>query len=147
MNRVDTALTMFSEGSACSQAVATVFSQDLGMDEATVHRLTTAFGGGMGSRLHTCGALSAGVFVLSGLHGSEQSNQQEQKLEAKAEAGALIDDFQNQFHKINCRDILGVELTNPEALAAAKAEGRFQESCAPCVRFVVEYLENHIKKG
>lgn len=58
----DEALTRFKNGYFCSQAVLTVFAEDLGLDEKTAMKIVSGFGGGMGRMGEVCGAVT-GAFL------------------------------------------------------------------------------------
>jgi C_GCAxxG_C_C family probable redox protein len=49
----------------CSQTVVKLFANDLGVDEATLLKIASGFGGGMGCA-ETCGAVS-GSYIVFGL--------------------------------------------------------------------------------
>jgi C_GCAxxG_C_C family probable redox protein len=53
----------------CAQAVVLAFSEDLGIDEETLMKLTANFGGGMKAG-SVCGAVTSGAMVL-GLYGMD----------------------------------------------------------------------------
>lgn len=62
-DEVRKALENHKKGYNCAQAVACVFSEQLGMDEKEVFRLMEPFGFGMGT-MGTCGAVSAMAAVV-----------------------------------------------------------------------------------
>ena len=69
MSVVDRAGSAFDEGFSCSQAVLSAFAPEHGLDRETALKVATAFGGGMGHRGDTCGAVT-GAFMAIGLrHG------------------------------------------------------------------------------
>ena len=67
--KVRKALKKHDQGYNCAQSVACTFSEEMGIDEATMFRITEGMGLGMGSMDGTCGAIGAAA-VLSGLKNS-----------------------------------------------------------------------------
>ena len=77
MDVVDRAGSGFEEGFNCSQAVFSAWAEELGLDRETALRVATAFGGGMGHRGDTCGAVT-GAFMAIGLkHGRLRADDEE----------------------------------------------------------------------
>lgn len=65
-SRVETALEAYaSDDTNCSQAVATAYSDDLGIDRETARNIVQGLGGGIGGTGGVCGALTAAVCVVS----------------------------------------------------------------------------------
>ena len=52
----------------CAQTVFSLFAKDLGMDETTALKVSSAFGGGMACA-ETCGAVTGAYMVLGMKHG------------------------------------------------------------------------------
>jgi C_GCAxxG_C_C family probable redox protein len=135
MNRTDKALKAFERGSACSQAVATAFAAELGLDERMIHRIATGFGGGIGSKQYTCGAVTGGVLVLSARFGSEVSDEVDAKAEAKARTAAFVDAVEARLGSSSCGEILGTSMED------AAERGLFRTVCPNVVQACVEELE------
>jgi len=53
MNQIETAVSRFTEGFNCSQAVFSAYAE--GLDDKTVLKIASGFGGGMGRMADTCG--------------------------------------------------------------------------------------------
>lgn len=74
---VERTLSAFDEGFSCSQSVFSAFAPELGLDREMALRVATAFGGGMGHRGDTCGAVT-GAFLAIGLkHGRVKAEDRE----------------------------------------------------------------------
>ena len=67
--RVEETTKRHQSGYNCAQAVACTYCDLVGMDEATMFRITEAMGLGMGNMEGTCGAVS-GACILAGLKNS-----------------------------------------------------------------------------
>ena len=51
------------KGYNCAQAVALAFKEEIGLDEQTIAKTISGFGGGFGRLKEVCGAVSGMVFV------------------------------------------------------------------------------------
>jgi C_GCAxxG_C_C family probable redox protein len=67
MESADTALKLFRAGRNCAQSVVCAFAARLGVDENTALRAAAGFGGGIGSRQLTCGAVTGAVMAACGV--------------------------------------------------------------------------------
>ncbi|MBQ2140963.1 MAG: C_GCAxxG_C_C family protein, partial [Acidaminococcaceae bacterium] len=66
MTRVKETIARHDKGYNCAQSVACTYADLVGLDEATMFKVTEGLGKGMGGTLATCGALS-GACVLAGM--------------------------------------------------------------------------------
>jgi C_GCAxxG_C_C family probable redox protein len=140
-NSVEKAAQLFKVGYNCSQSVLAAHANELGLPEDLALRLATPFGGGMGRRGEVCGAVSGALMVL----GLKAGNTDPQDKTAKERAYALACEFQERFQArhgaILCRELLGYDIGSPEALALARAEGRFTKRCPNFVRDAAAILD------
>jgi C_GCAxxG_C_C family probable redox protein len=67
MSKVDDAVSLFTAGCACSQAILATFGPSLGIDRAAAMKVAAGFAGGMRSGL-TCGAATGAIMVLGLAH-------------------------------------------------------------------------------
>ncbi|MDO5425320.1 MAG: C-GCAxxG-C-C family protein [Eubacteriales bacterium] len=106
--RVQKALENHKKGMNCAQAVACAFADAVGMDEATLFKVSEGFGAGMGGMKCTCGAVS-GAILLAGLKNSSGTPENP----TKARTYQLSKEITNTFEKMNgsviCRELKGVE--------------------------------------
>ncbi len=133
-NHPEKALEYFASGCGCAQAVLLAFSDVTGLDEDTLLRLGSSFGGGMGRMREVCGACT-GMFAVAGLlYGSYDVNDNK----AKSEHYALIQDMANRFKKEH-QTIICRELLNNMASSTPNATPRTKEfyKVRPCAAFVV----------
>lgn len=99
----------FKKGYNCAQSVLLAFQKEVGLDEKTVLKLASSFGGGMGRLREVCGAVSAMFMVAGLLKGYDSPNDDI----AKALHYELIQNLAEEFKKchrtIICRELLGLE--------------------------------------
>ena len=83
----------FKNGYNCAQSVCLAFVDKLNLDEKTILKLSSSFGGGMGRLREVCGAVSA-MFIIAGiLKGYDASNDDA----LKANHYKLIQDLAQKF--------------------------------------------------
>ena len=128
MNHVEKAIGNFTWMN-CHQSVLSVFGPRFGLSEELCLSLGLSYGGGMGRQGKTCGAVTA-AYTLIGLWASRQTNdiQEQKKLAAEKvkEFNAL---FQQKFQDLECRDLLGCNLSIPEQDKRAREEHLYETIC------------------
>ncbi|WP_301665355.1 C-GCAxxG-C-C family protein [Methanoculleus frigidifontis] len=141
MSRVDEAVSRFSEGFSCSQAVCSVFAGDYGLTDEQALKVASGFGGGMGQTGGTCGVVSGAVIVLGLAYGATSPDEKE----AKAKTYALVQEFVAEFSRrhgaVDCPALLGCDLATPEGRERARQEGLTRKVCPAYVRSAAEILE------
>ncbi len=140
----------FLEGYNCSQAVVLAFSDITGLDDNTMLKLASSFGGGMARMREVCGAVS-GMFIVAGiLYGYSAPNDMKAKSEHYAFIRSLADEFKAVNGTIICRELLaGVETTKggePEERTPEYYKKRpCPEYIAECIGILERVIENKIK--
>ena len=66
MTRKEMAMDYFTKGYNCSQSVVLAFADLLPVDEKTLMKLSSSFGGGMGRLREVCGSVT-GMFMVAGM--------------------------------------------------------------------------------
>lgn len=130
MSRADEALKKHADGYNCAQAVACVFAEDIGIDEAALYKLTEGFGFGMGNGRGVCGAI-AGAAAVAGMLGSDGDieNAGQTKKSTYKTTGAMQSEFTERAKRLICLDI------------KRGNDGRAFTSCDECVRIATEIAE------
>ena len=108
----------------CCQAVACVFSDEVGVSEETLRKLGAGFGLGMGTMEATCGALCGAQMVLGLMKYNGKP--------IRNEAAELYREFAAKCGATICREIKGV------------GTGKVLCTCDECVRNAVELTEQRI---
>ena len=137
---VDKAVRMFSEGSACSQAVLAVFGPEVGLESNLAHKMGTGLGAGVGRKQYLCGAVNAGAIILSMKYGNIDPSDTSAKERAYGAVGDFVTAMEKQLGSSDCRELLGVSIETPEERQEAQRKGLFDTICQGCVRAVAEYL-------
>jgi len=139
--RAEIAVGNYRGGSSCSQAVLLTYADYAGLDALTAHKLGTGFGGGMGRKQYTCGAVTGAVAVLSLRYGNTEISD----VDAKKRTSGLVRDFLNaveaRLGSSDCRELLGVSTGTEEEHARAKELNVFEKVCPGCITVAAEELE------
>ncbi|MBQ3291058.1 MAG: C_GCAxxG_C_C family protein [Mogibacterium sp.] len=130
MDRAERADQLHRRGYNCCQAVACVFAEEVGMDEATLYRVAEGFGAGMGTAKGVCGAVS-GAAIISGLVNSDGNIDAPGQTKAKSTkaAGTIQRKFTEQAKALICKDI------------KTGNNGTMFTSCADCIKIAVRLTE------
>ena len=126
----------------CSQALLGAFADDIGLDLKTALKISTCLGGGM--RLgETCGCVTAGVMVLGMALGFYDALDRESEVYGIRKTEEFIKLFKEKMNgMLNCRDILGKDLSKPEEMAVIREEGLILKTCPSLLNFTIEILED-----
>ena len=140
MTRAETAFNNMAESKMnCAQAVLTAFCEELGLDRATALKLARGFGGGMGRGGKTCGAVT-GAYMVLGLREAAMSREGVEAVYARIKE--FNANFIALFGSTECKELLDCDLSSPEGLSRARAEGLFTRVCPGFVRGAVGILES-----
>ena len=138
MDKASKAVEIFNSGLNCSQAVFSVYSEELGLNKETALKIAHGFGAGMGRLQEVCGAVTGAFMVLSLKHGSAVSND----AAAKEKIYGLVREFARRFEARNkttiCRDLLDADLINGDKVTNA---AKVKAVCPKMVKDAVEILE------
>ncbi|MBQ7501200.1 C_GCAxxG_C_C family protein [bacterium] len=121
--RREKAMAIFSEGYNCSQSVVKAFADLLPIEEESLLRLASSFGGGMGRLREVCGSVS-GMFMAAGLlQGYAGPAKGPVKNRHYANIQHLAQKFKELHGSIVCRELLH----KPPGPEAPQAEERTPE--------------------
>ena len=135
---------LFKSGYNCSQAVLSVFCEELGMDFDTAMKIACPFGGGMGRMREVCGTVS-GMFLASGLAFSGSDNSAENKANQYKIVQELAKRFKDKNGSIICRELLeGVTSDNTPIPSDRTQEYYKKRPCVELVGDAVEIFEQYL---
>ena len=124
-----------------SQALLGAFADDIGLDLKTALKISTCFVGGM-RQGGVCGCVSASAMIMGMILGSYDA------LDSEVEVNSVkkTEEFTRMFTErmsgaIDCRDILGKDLTKPEDVAVIREQGLMQQKCTKALYASIEILE------
>lgn len=133
----------------CSQALFGAFATDLGLDLKTALKISTCFGGGM-RQGGVCGCITASLLVLGMALGFYDSQDSESEVYGNKKTEEFIRRFTEKMNgAVNCRDILGKDISKPEELAVIRREGLILQKCPRAISISIDLLEemlsDHVK--
>jgi C_GCAxxG_C_C family probable redox protein len=140
MDPIATAINRITGGFNCSQAILSAFSQRYNLPEEIALRIAAPFGAGIGRMGGTCGAVSGAFMVIGLKYGHVSSEDQAGKEIAYQVARAFSERFIDRLGSLECRELLGYDLSKPEELLRIRELGLFQTRCPELVRASAEVL-------
>ena len=130
----------------CSQALFGAFAEEFGMDLKMALKLSTCFGGGM-RQGGVCGCITASLMVLGIALGFYDSQDRELELYGNKKTDEFIKLFTERMDgAINCRDILGNDISKPEEMAVIRQEGLILKRCPRALNVSIEILEKMLEE-
>ena len=147
MTKEEKAVEYFRKDFNCAQAVLAVFGTEYGLSEDECLKIACAFGGGMGRRQYTCGAVTGALMVLGLRYGKGSGDPEEKKKQCYEETGWFFREFIQLNGSSNCRELLqGLDMNNPGERKLIEEQKLFDIRCEKYVADAVRILENQISK-
>ncbi len=141
MSKVQNAVSAFESGFNCSQAIARTYGPVYGLSALDAVRVSCGFGGGM-RHGGTCGAVTGALMIL----GLRFGPRNESDTSAKAGVNSKVSEFQSRFESlcdsVECRDLLGRDISTPEGMGQAANNNLFRTVCPKMVQTAAEILED-----
>lgn len=134
----------FEEGYLCSQSILMAYGPLFNLDRGTAARLAAPFGGGVARRADTCGAVNGACMVLGLKYGHTAADDTDSKERAYQAVHDFIHQFQDRYGSIECRQILELDISNPEELQQARDDQLFTTRCPDFVTQAAELLDQLI---
>jgi C_GCAxxG_C_C family probable redox protein len=144
MEDVSYSLKLFEEGNSCAQAVLGAYCKRVGLDQSQALKIGSGLGGGVGRSQHICGAINAGAIILGLKYNSGVSGDAESKDKANELVGRFVYECENMLGSVECKDLLKIDLRNPEERSAAKESGLFHKVCDNAVEQTAIILEKYL---
>jgi C_GCAxxG_C_C family probable redox protein len=145
MSKVENAVQCFSNGFNCSQAILSIYSEQLGMDTVTALKVATPFGSGIARTAQTCGAVTGALMLIGLKYGKYLSEDNVSKEKCFQLAKEFTDRFSEIHGTITCSDLLKSDLSTPEGLQYIKENSLWDKLCPIFIRdaaiLVEELLE------
>lgn len=135
--KVDQAVDYFKSGLSCSQAMLLAFGQEFGVDKTLALKISTPFSGGMARMCQTCGAVTGALIVL----GLKYATGKEAKEKLFALENAFANKFKSRNNSLNCKELLGYDLGNPEERKEFANKKLNETLCQKFVKDASEILE------
>ncbi len=138
--RKKTAIQTFRSGHNCAQSVLMAYAGELNTDQATVLRMASGFGAGMGRLQKTCGALT-GAFMTAGLICTQRT---EDMKKAKEETIRMIQAIHKGFEEIHgtteCEALIKCDLKTDDGQDYFSEQRLSENVCEKCILTAVDLL-------
>jgi C_GCAxxG_C_C family probable redox protein len=147
MTKADDAHRCFLKRFTCSAAVFSTFSEELGLDPDKAKKIACGFGAGISKTGNICGAVSGAVMVIGLAYGKTEEGDEAATDKTRALVRQFIREFTKKNGSIRCTDLLGYDLSDPAAYAAARQSEIFITKCPLLVRDAADILEKILHTG
>jgi C_GCAxxG_C_C family probable redox protein len=128
--RVEETIARHDKGYNCAQAVACTYCDLVGLDEATMFKVTEAMGLGMGGMEGTCGAVT-GACVVAGMKNSSGNLEHPDSKGATYQLSKkILKAFKEKNQSTICKELKGVQT------------GTVLRACPDCIRDAAAIVEN-----
>lgn len=142
MSKAEHARRRFNEGFSCAPAVLSTYSQQLGLEEALALKIACGLGGGIGRMGRTCGAVTGAIMVIGLRYGQASLADEESRQRTHELAKEFIDRFTALHGSIECRELIGYDLSDPDQRELAREGNVFHNKCPDYVYDAARILEN-----
>ncbi|MEG2623477.1 MAG: C-GCAxxG-C-C family protein [Clostridia bacterium] len=138
---------LFLSGYNCAQSVFLAYQEEVGLDEATMLRLSSVLGGGMGGLREMCGAVSGMFLVMGQLYGYDDVTDKDAKAALYRQLQAMAHAFEGAHGSFVCRELLGL----PEGATpapSARTQAYYQDRpCAHLVESAARLLDEYMAEN
>ena len=140
MDKVQEAVSAFQESYNCSQAIAGTYGPEHGLSALDALKVSCGFGGGM-RRGDTCGAVTGALMVLGLRYGPKNVSDKSAKNDVYSKVTEFCSRFESRCGHINCRELLGCDISTDEGMEQARKNNLFDTVCPKMVETAAEILE------
>ena len=141
MSDIQRAVSTFNEGYSCSQAILSTYGKRLGLMRELAFKIAGAFGGGMARMGKTCGAVTGALMVIGLKYGMVDLADKDAKEKTYAMVHEFMDRFTAIHGSIECKELLGCDLSTVERRLHAKEQNLVVTICPELVQHAAEILE------
>jgi C_GCAxxG_C_C family probable redox protein len=142
LSRAEEAKKQFEKGFSCAPAVLSTYSEQLGLGKALALKVACGFGGGIGRMGRTCGAVTGAVMVIGLKNGQVNLADAESREKTYTLVKEFVDRFTALHGSIECKELIGYDLSDSGELKSARESGVFQNKCTSFVYDSARILED-----
>ncbi len=143
---VEQAVAFYQQGCTCAQSILASFAPRYDFPHNLALRLGEPFGAGTSCTGGMCGSVTGAILVLGLRYGSSLSSDNAARLRTYQRVQELIHRFQEIHGSIQCTDLLGYNLSDPEQFQTVCEKGLFNQRCPVFVRDAAQILAGLIEK-
>jgi C_GCAxxG_C_C family probable redox protein len=117
------------------------FSEELGLDPETAKKISCGFGAGISKTGNICGAASGAIMVIGLKYGKTKEGDDAATEKTRALVREFMKEFTEHHGSVNCTELLGFNLSNPEEYEKARDNKLFVTKCPEFVGDATAILE------
>jgi C_GCAxxG_C_C family probable redox protein len=129
LSRAEEAKKQFEKGFHCAPAVLSTYSKQFGLEKALALKIACGFGAGIGRMGRTCGAVTGALMVIGLKHGQVNLADEESSQRTYTLVKEFIDRFTALHGSIECKELIGYDLSDSGELGSARESGVFKNKC------------------
>jgi len=129
LSRAEEAKKQFEKGFHCAPAVLSTYSGQFGLEKALALKIACGFGAGIGRTGRTCGAVTGALMVIGLKHGQVNLADEEASQRTYTLVKEFIDRFTTLHGSIECKELIGYDLSDSGELILARQSGVFRNKC------------------
>lgn len=142
MSKAKEADKQFEKGYSCAPSVLSAYSEQFGLKKELALRIACGFGGGIGRTGRTCGAVTGAVMVIGLKHGQADVADDKSRQETHKLVKEFIDKFEALHGSVECRELIGYDLSKPDEFESARASSVRERKCRGFVHDAARILED-----
>jgi C_GCAxxG_C_C family probable redox protein len=140
MSNSNNAKAIYSEGFSCAPAVVATYCEQLGLERDQALKIATGFGGGMHLG-QTCGAVTGAIMVVGLKYGKSKADDNKAREKTYEVSKRVAAKFKARHGSIECKALLGCDITTPEGMKLARDKKLFTTICVEYVAAAAEILD------
>ncbi len=144
-SEVEQAVAFYAQGYTCAQSILASYAARYGLPQNLAFQLGEPFGAGTSCTSDMCGAVTGAILVLGLQYGSTLNSDDAARLRTYQHVQVLIHRFQEIHGSIQCTDLLGYNLSDPEQFKTVCEKGLFSQRCPRFVRDAAQILTELLK--
>jgi C_GCAxxG_C_C family probable redox protein len=142
LSKAKEAESQFEKGYSCAPAVLSAYSEQFGLEKELALRIACGFGGGIGHMGRTCGAVTGAVMVIGLKHGQAEVADDESRQATHKLVNKFIEKFTELHGSVECKELIGYDLSNPAELEAARTDDAREKKCRGFVHDAAGIVED-----
>jgi C_GCAxxG_C_C family probable redox protein len=142
MSKAEEANKQFEKGFSCAPSVLSAYSEQFGLEKELALKIACGFGGGIGRTGRTCGAVTGAVMVIGLKHGQTDVADEESRQKTHDLVKEFINRFTASHGSVECRELIGYDLSNPAEFESARESGVVEKKCRGFVYDAARILED-----
>ena len=137
---VEQAVAFYQQGYTCTQSILASFARRYDLQQNLAFRIGEPFGAGTSCTGDMCGAVTGAIMVLGLQYGPAHNDDVAARSYTYQRVHELIQRLKVSHDSIQCTDLLGYNLNDPQQLQTVREKGLFMQLCPILVRDAAQIL-------